>query len=89
MADWEERDRAEAAELYFCECADPECNEKGRLRGRDYERVRSESSHFFVIPGHEIPDVPGFDPVPTGHLGTTAERSPRPGGQNRRVCGAS
>ena len=57
MADWEERDRAEADELYFCECCDPECNEKVRLRGPDYERVRSDSCHFFVLPGHETPDV--------------------------------
>ena len=57
MAEWEERDRADAAELYFCECADPECNEKVRLRGSDYERVRSDPCHFFVVPGHEIPDV--------------------------------
>jgi hypothetical protein len=57
MADWEERDRAEALELYFCECADPKCNEKVRLRVSDYERVRSNPTHFFVVPGHEIPDV--------------------------------
>jgi hypothetical protein len=57
MADWEERDRAEALELYFCECADPKCNEKVRLRGSDYERVRSNPTHFFVVPGHEVPDV--------------------------------
>jgi len=57
MADWEERDRADGTELYFCECADPECNEKVRLRGSDYERVRSDPCHFFVVPGHEIPDV--------------------------------
>jgi hypothetical protein len=57
MRDWEERDRDDATELYFCECADTECNEKVRLRAADYERVRSNSSHFFVVPGHEIPDV--------------------------------
>jgi hypothetical protein len=57
MADWEERDRADADELYFCECGNPECNEKVRLRGSDYERVRSDPCHFFVLPGHEIPDV--------------------------------
>jgi hypothetical protein len=57
VADWEERDRAEAVESYFCECADTECNEKVKLRGSDYERVRSNSVLFFVVPGHEIPDV--------------------------------
>jgi hypothetical protein len=57
MRDWEERDRDEATELYFCECADTECNDKVRLRGPDYERVRSDSSHFLVVPGHEVPGV--------------------------------
>ena len=57
MADWEERDRVEALELYFCECADPTCTQKVRLRGSDYERVRSDPTHFFVVPGHEVADV--------------------------------
>jgi hypothetical protein len=57
IADWEERDRAEAVELYFCECADPACREKVKLRGSDYERVRANPAHFFVVPGHEVPDV--------------------------------
>jgi hypothetical protein len=57
VAAWEERDRAEAVELYFCECADTECNEKVKLRNSDYERVRSNSALFFVVPGHETPDV--------------------------------
>ena len=57
VADWEERDREHAAGLYFCECADPRCNEKVRLRPGDYERIRRDSDRFFVIPGHEVPDV--------------------------------
>jgi hypothetical protein len=57
MARWEERHRIEATELYFCECADPECREKVPLRESDYERVRSDSDHFFVVPGHEVIEV--------------------------------
>jgi hypothetical protein len=57
MARWEERHRIEATELYFCECADPECREKVPLRESDYERVRSDSDHFFVVPGHEVIDL--------------------------------
>jgi hypothetical protein len=57
MAAWEERDRPEVAEVYYCECADRECRQKVRLRGPDYERIRSDSSHFVVVPGHEVPDV--------------------------------
>jgi hypothetical protein len=57
MADWEERHRVEATELYFCECADPECRQKVPLRESDYERVRSNSEHFLVVPGHDVADV--------------------------------
>jgi hypothetical protein len=57
MADWEERHRIEATELYFCECADPECRQKVPLRESDYERIRSNSDQFFVVPGHDVADV--------------------------------
>ena len=57
VADWEERDSAEAEESFFCECADTACNAKVKLRGSDYERVRSNAARFFVVPGHEFPDV--------------------------------
>jgi hypothetical protein len=57
MADWEERHRIEATELYFCECADPECRQKVPLRESDYERIRSNSDQFVVVPGHELADV--------------------------------
>lgn len=57
MADWEESHAEDAAELYFCECADPDCREKVSLRRSEYESVRSNSRHFFIVVGHEIPDV--------------------------------
>jgi hypothetical protein len=57
MADWEERHRIEATELYFCECADPECRQKVPLRESDYERIRSNSDQFVVVPGHDVADV--------------------------------
>jgi hypothetical protein len=57
VAEWEERDREDSPELYFCECADPVCEQKIALRASDYERIRSDSDRFFVVPGHEIPDV--------------------------------
>jgi hypothetical protein len=57
MANWEERHRIEAAELYFCECADAECREKVPLREADYERVRRNSDHFLIVPGHELVEV--------------------------------
>jgi len=57
MAAWEEIQRAKGTELYFCECADPECRQKVRLPTSDYERIRADSCHFFVVPGHEVPDI--------------------------------
>jgi hypothetical protein len=57
MADWDEVRVSEAAEHYFCECADPDCREKITLRKSEYEAVRSDPRHFATVPGHEIPDV--------------------------------
>jgi hypothetical protein len=57
MAGWRERDRGEALELYFCECASAECTEKVTLRTSDYERVRSDPDRFCVAPGHEAPEI--------------------------------
>jgi hypothetical protein len=55
---WEERHRLESeVELYFCECANPECREKVSLGKAEYERVRSDPRHFVIVPGHEVPDV--------------------------------
>jgi hypothetical protein len=55
---WEERHGPDSeVELYFCECANPDCREKISLREADYERVRSDSRRFVIVPGHELPDV--------------------------------
>jgi hypothetical protein len=57
MSGWEEHRINGAEELYFCECADEDCREKVSLRKADYEKVRSDSRHFLIAPGHEIPDI--------------------------------
>lgn len=57
MADWEEIHEAGEAELYFCECADPACRDRVSMTKTDYEHVRSDPCHFFIIPGHEVPDI--------------------------------
>lgn len=57
MAGWEEQHASAEEEPYFCECADSGCRAKVSLRKSDYERVRANSRLFFVLPGHEIPDV--------------------------------
>ena len=43
MADWEKSHAEDSAELYFCECADPDCREKVSLRRSEYESVRGRA----------------------------------------------
>jgi hypothetical protein len=38
---------------FICECADPGCSAIVQLTLEEYERVRSESTHFLTTPGHE------------------------------------
>lgn len=42
---------------FVCECGDENCEMTVRMRLADFERVRSDSQLFFVVPGHEIPDA--------------------------------
>jgi len=37
----------------LCECADTACTERLSVPTADYERVRSDSTHFLLRPGHE------------------------------------
>jgi hypothetical protein len=53
-----------------CECGDESCGEQIELDVRTYERVRSEPTHFVILPGHVVPEVEsvvehgdGFDVV--------------------------
>ena len=46
------RFEADPVEL-VCECSDPDCTARMRVSQRDYERIRSEATHFIVVPGHE------------------------------------
>jgi hypothetical protein len=57
MAAWEEQHTEDPTEAYFCECADTECREKVWLHQHEYEAVRAHPLHFFVVAGHEVPDV--------------------------------
>lgn len=38
---------------FVCECSRSGCSEPVELTLDEYEQVRSSSSHFFVVPGHE------------------------------------
>jgi hypothetical protein len=42
---------------FLCECSNPECTDAVPLTLLDYERVRSRSSQFVIVPGHEIPEI--------------------------------
>jgi len=40
-----------------CECGSESCHDRFEV-GRDrYEAIRSDSLQFFVLPGHQLPDV--------------------------------
>ena len=42
---------------FLCECSNPECTDAVPLTLLDYERVRSRSNQFVIVPGHEIPEI--------------------------------
>lgn len=42
---------------FICECGDESCAALIRLTPSQYEAVRKHPARFFVVPGHEIPDV--------------------------------
>jgi hypothetical protein len=40
-----------------CECGNGDCTERIPVATPAYEAVRAESTTFFVVPGHELPDT--------------------------------
>ena len=40
-----------------CECGDLACAERVLVSLADYERIRADSTHFVLVPGHESPSV--------------------------------
>ena len=40
---------------FYCECASRACLERIRLTVDEYRAVRSDTRHFIVVPGHELP----------------------------------
>ena len=55
--DWPERQDTDEPLSYYCECANPDCRLTVEADRDLYERVRSDSRHFLIVPGHEVPDV--------------------------------
>lgn len=43
--------------MIVCECGNAKCFEQLALSLQEYEDVRSEATHFVIVPGHEIPSV--------------------------------
>ncbi len=52
IAETAERFESEEAE-FVCECSDTACIERVEARLDDYEQVRSDGTHFLLVPGHE------------------------------------
>ncbi len=50
------QDLAVAGEV-LCECANPACAKPIELTLDEYEAVRRIPTHFFVAPGHVVPEI--------------------------------
>jgi hypothetical protein len=48
---------AEKTLQMVCECSNMDCAERLSIDVKTYERVRSDPTWFFVLRGHEVPDV--------------------------------
>jgi len=46
---------------FICECPETTCTQTMRLSTGEYEDIRSDPTHFAVIPGHEVCEVDGED----------------------------
>ena len=42
---------------FVCECGDRECEQLVSLTFDEYERIRRDSRHFAVVPGHVYPEA--------------------------------
>ena len=58
---------------FVCECSDPRCVEKVFLRPKEYTDVRDHPTRFFLLAGHEAPEV---DRLIEAHDGFTVVEKP-------------
>ena len=42
---------------FICECGRVDCTQTVKLTLQEYESIRESSVDFFVVPGHQAPDV--------------------------------
>src|SRR3954468_1664825 len=50
-------DQSETPRPFVCECGQLGCNQLVELTLAEYEAVRAQARRFFMLHGHEIPDV--------------------------------
>jgi hypothetical protein len=53
-------DFGSAEPVFVCECADPDCQHRVDVPIEEYEKARSDGTHFIIAPGHE---EPGYERV--------------------------
>ena len=41
----------------LCECGHAQCVERISMSSEEYSELRSDSTRFAIVPGHEVPDV--------------------------------
>jgi hypothetical protein len=52
----------------ICECGDMSCFEQLAVPASDYERIRSDATLFFTLPGHERAEVEAVVEQSNGYL---------------------
>lgn len=57
IADVNEAFEVDGRSDYLCECGRRDCTESVALTRGEYEQVRAEPTHFFLLPTHENPEV--------------------------------
>jgi hypothetical protein len=46
-----------AVSAFICECMDDTCDSNVSLTVEEYEMIRCDGNRFFVVPGHEVPEI--------------------------------
>lgn len=53
---------------FFCECANRDCTLRVRLTVDEYQRIRRDSTLFFIRPGHEVEEIERVVEAPGDYL---------------------
>jgi hypothetical protein len=70
--------------VFICECGRADCGTTLRLDRDQYEAVRTTFDRFFVVPGHQLPEIESVVERHDGYL-VVSKRDP----EARRVVAAS